>query len=225
MSRKFKVPLGLVGLDTNPASGSLGDTYFNTDDGFVYVYDGSDWQQQATATYVSSAISGLTAGMPSPSDIMKECSFATNFVDNNLPEPFKEQEIPEPAFDTANRATVDAATNRILGNPKIPAPNFKSMPVLQVGTYDSTGRQLTAQETQALVAETPTATATATPVTTTTSTPVPTNNFAERRAAIDDMNAKKAEYEKLAAEYGRLDPRTEAAFQAYKEALAYLDKF
>ena len=40
-----------------------------------------------------------------------------------------------------------------------------------------------------------------------------------------DKIRKKAEYEKLAAEYGRSDPRTEAAFQAYKEALAYLDNF
>lgn len=79
----------------------------------------------------SSAVSSLTASLPpslpnlpSVSDIMKECSFATNFVDKNLPEPFKEQEIPVPATDTADRATVDAATNRILGNPKIPSPNF-----------------------------------------------------------------------------------------------------
>jgi hypothetical protein len=52
-----------------------------------------------------------------------------------------------------------------------------------------------------------------------------TVDFAARQRAIDDMNAKKAEYEALVKEYGRLDPRTEAAFAAYKAALANLDNF
>lgn len=43
MSRKFKVPLGLVPLTENPASGSNGDTYFNDTDKAVYVYDGTNW--------------------------------------------------------------------------------------------------------------------------------------------------------------------------------------
>ena len=73
---------------------------------------------------VSSAIASLQTSIPDPGAIMKDCGFATNFVSDNLPEPFKEEEIPQPAADTANRATVDAATTRILGNPKIPVPNF-----------------------------------------------------------------------------------------------------
>lgn len=81
---------------------------------------------KGAAAGVTGAISSLTAGMPSPSDIMKECSFATGFVSGILSEPFKEQEIPEPATDTADRATVDAATNRVIGDPKIPTPNFTS---------------------------------------------------------------------------------------------------
>lgn len=42
-SRKFKVPLGLVGLASNPASGSIGDTYFNTSNNLIHVYNGSTW--------------------------------------------------------------------------------------------------------------------------------------------------------------------------------------
>lgn len=105
---------------------------------------------KGAAAGVTGAISSLTAGMPSPGDIMKECSFATNFVSNILPEPFKEQEIPEPATDTANRATVDAATNRVIGDPKIPSPNF-GPPILKAGTYDASGRQLTGAEVNALI--------------------------------------------------------------------------
>lgn len=43
MSRKFKVPLGLVSLNAHPASGSNGDTYYNDVDKTVYVYDGTTW--------------------------------------------------------------------------------------------------------------------------------------------------------------------------------------
>ena len=43
MSRKFKVPLGLVGLNANPASGDKGDMYYNTVDDAVYTYDGTNW--------------------------------------------------------------------------------------------------------------------------------------------------------------------------------------
>ena len=43
MSRKFKVPLGLVGIASNPASGDAGDTYFNTTDKLIYTYDGTNW--------------------------------------------------------------------------------------------------------------------------------------------------------------------------------------
>ena len=43
MSRKFKVPLGLVGLTTHPGSGSEGDTYYNTVDDVIYIYNGTLW--------------------------------------------------------------------------------------------------------------------------------------------------------------------------------------
>ena len=43
MSRKFLSPLGLLAQSTNPASGSIGDTYYNTSDNKVYTYNGSSW--------------------------------------------------------------------------------------------------------------------------------------------------------------------------------------
>jgi hypothetical protein len=52
-----------------------------------------------------------------------------------------------------------------------------------------------------------------------------TVDFAARQRAINDMEAKKAAYESDVANYGRLDPRTEAAFAAFKAALANLNNF
>lgn len=127
----------------------------------------------------------LIKGLPLPADIkstmtstIQSAAFAVNLTDK-IPAAFKAEILPEPAVDTTNRETLNAAATRIIGNPKIPAPSYSP----------------------------------------------PTNNFAARQAAIADMNAKKAEYEKLAAEFGRSDPRTEAAFAAYKAALANLDNF
>lgn len=57
------------------------------------------------------------------------------------------------------------------------------------------------------------------------STASASTNFASRQAAIDNMEIKKAEYEVLVAQYGRLDARTIAALDAYKAAVAYLNNF
>lgn len=43
MSRKFKVPLGLVGLAADPDTGLVGDMYYNTLDKLIYTYDGTRW--------------------------------------------------------------------------------------------------------------------------------------------------------------------------------------
>lgn len=43
MSRRFKVPLGLVPLSAHPASGLEGDTYYSSVDKTVYTYDGTNW--------------------------------------------------------------------------------------------------------------------------------------------------------------------------------------
>lgn len=94
----------------------------------------------------------ILAGLPTADDvkakfdnIVSNANFAVNFTDLKVPDAFKEQEVPVPASDTVNRDTLNAATNRILGNPKIPSPNF-GPPILKVGTYDASGRQLTSAE-------------------------------------------------------------------------------
>lgn len=43
MSKKLKVPLGLVPLANDPSSGEVGDVYFNTTSKAIKVYDGTAW--------------------------------------------------------------------------------------------------------------------------------------------------------------------------------------
>jgi hypothetical protein len=49
MSRKFKVPVGLVALASNPATGSTGDSYYNTVYNQIYTFDGSVWVASLTS--------------------------------------------------------------------------------------------------------------------------------------------------------------------------------
>lgn len=51
MSRKFKVPVGLVVLDAPPASPSAGDFYLDTNVGLL-VYTGEGWQATNTPNQV-----------------------------------------------------------------------------------------------------------------------------------------------------------------------------
>jgi hypothetical protein len=57
-------------------------------------------------------------------DTIKAGAFAVNLVTTKIPAAFKAETIPAPAVDTTNRETLNAAANRIIGNPKIPAPNY-----------------------------------------------------------------------------------------------------
>ena len=45
-------------------------------------------------------------------------------TDSKIPPAFKEVEIPEPKSNTVNRDTVNAASNRVVGNDKVPEPNY-----------------------------------------------------------------------------------------------------
>jgi len=49
MAKKFLTPLGLVGLTSDPASGSEGQLYFNTTDDVVRVYANGAWTELSGA--------------------------------------------------------------------------------------------------------------------------------------------------------------------------------
>lgn len=58
------------------------------------------------------------------SSAVRDGAFAVNLVNTKIPTAFKQQDIPVPKIDTVNRATLDAASTRVVGDPKIPTPSY-----------------------------------------------------------------------------------------------------
>ena len=74
-------------------------------------------------------------GLPIPGDAagalskgfaaaVRNSAFAVNLVNTKMPAAFKQEDTPVPAADTVSRATVDAASSRVIGNDKVPPPNY-----------------------------------------------------------------------------------------------------
>jgi hypothetical protein len=57
---------------------------------------------------------------------VRDGAYAVNLTETKVPAAFKAVDVPVPAVDTTNRETLDAATTRVLGNDKIPAPNYQA---------------------------------------------------------------------------------------------------
>jgi len=96
-------------------------------------------------------------GLPIPGDgtgavqaefatAVRDGAFAVNLVNTKIPTAFKQQEVPKPASDTVGRATVDAATTRVIGDDKVPAPNYTAKQVTEntadVELYVNTAKTL-----------------------------------------------------------------------------------
>ena len=60
--------------------------------------------------------------------IMRDGAFASNLAETKLPPAFKAEVVPTPAENTTNRATVDAASSRIVGNEKVPTLDYGPPP-------------------------------------------------------------------------------------------------
>jgi hypothetical protein len=76
-------------------------------------------------------VAKFAKGLPLPPDIKAGIdkavglsAYAVKLTDIKIPAVFKAETKPTPAADTANRETVNAATNRVIGNEKIPAPSY-----------------------------------------------------------------------------------------------------
>lgn len=81
-------------------------------------------------------VAKFAKGLPLPPDIKAGIdkavglsAYAVKLTDIKIPAVFKSETKPAPATDTTNRETVNAATNRVIGNEKIPAPNYSSKTV------------------------------------------------------------------------------------------------
>lgn len=91
-----------------------------------------------TALNAAKSIPGAAAflkGLPIPDDPIgalsaafntnvRDGAFAANLSQAKIPPAFKAIVTPVPAADTVDRDTVNAAITRVLGNPKIPEPNY-----------------------------------------------------------------------------------------------------
>jgi hypothetical protein len=62
------------------------------------------------------------------SSAVRDGAFAVNLVNTKIPTAFKQQDIPVPKSDTVNRATLDAASTRVVGDSKIPVPSYTTAP-------------------------------------------------------------------------------------------------
>jgi hypothetical protein len=54
----------------------------------------------------------------------RDGAFAATLAKDKIPAPFKAEITPAPSADTVNRDTVNAASARVVGNPKVPEPNY-----------------------------------------------------------------------------------------------------
>jgi hypothetical protein len=86
----------------------------------------------------------LLKGLPTSADakaqfntLVRDGSYAVNLSQDKIEPVFKTEITPVPATDTINRNTLAGATSRILGNDKIPAPNYTT-PIPDVSNISQT---------------------------------------------------------------------------------------
>jgi hypothetical protein len=81
------------------------------------------------------AAEAFLKGLPIPGDAtgqlkaafdanVRDGAFAVNLAETKIPDVFKEIDLPIPATNTVNRDTLNAAVGRIVGNDKVPIPNY-----------------------------------------------------------------------------------------------------
>jgi hypothetical protein len=70
---------------------------------------------------------GIASGLQSQFDnIARNASFAVGFTNTKVSNAMKGIEIPQPATDTVQRQTVDAAATRVVGNEKVPPVSYNT---------------------------------------------------------------------------------------------------
>jgi hypothetical protein len=68
----------------------------------------------------------------------RDGAFAATLAKDKIPPAFKAEVTPEPAADTVNRDTVNAASARVVGNPKVPEPNYgPSQPIRSIAEQNA----------------------------------------------------------------------------------------
>lgn len=106
------------------------------------------------------ATADFVKGLPIPTDKkaaietnIRDGAYAVNLTDQKIPNAYKAETVPVPAEDTANRETVNAASTRVLGNEKIPEPNYSASPYEQMRQENAArGDEVRAKLTEAQTA-------------------------------------------------------------------------
>jgi hypothetical protein len=83
-------------------------------------------------TSAATAAAAIAPGVTN-ADAASTAAYAVRYAEQKVPEVFKAQVTPTPAENTTNRETLTAATTRVLGNDKIPAPNYAGYPPILGG--------------------------------------------------------------------------------------------
>lgn len=92
------------------------------------------------------ATEAFLKGLPIPGDStgeikasfntnIRDGAFAANLAETKIPNAFKEVDFPIPADNTVNRDTLNAAASRIVGNPKVPVPNYGAVTKFERSLY------------------------------------------------------------------------------------------
>ena len=81
------------------------------------------------------------------SSAVRDGAFAVNLVNTKIPTAFKQQDIPVPKSDTVNRATLDAASSRVVGDNKIPVPSYTSQAPIEDNTFKTLSEEYLAKAT------------------------------------------------------------------------------
>ena len=78
-------------------------------------------------------------GLPLPGDlkskfdaVARDGAFAVDFANQKVNNALKQEIVPEPASDTVNRETVNAAASRVVGNAKVPAVSYNNTPKVDI---------------------------------------------------------------------------------------------
>ena len=75
----------------------------------------------------------LPPGVKSAFDtVARDAAFAVDFAKQKVDNSLKQEIAPVPASDTVNRETLNAASSRVVGNPKVPVVDYNNSPKVDI---------------------------------------------------------------------------------------------
>ena len=75
----------------------------------------------------------LPPGIKSAFDtVARDAAFAVDFATQKVDNSLKQEIVPVPASDTVNRETLNAASSRVVGNPKVPVIDYNNSPKVDI---------------------------------------------------------------------------------------------